>query len=180
MPEPVAPDEIPGVRLVKLKVFPDPRGRFIESYRREWFEGCPPMVQSNQSDSIPMVLRGLHFHRKQADYWHVTKGRVFVALADLRVGSPTRGRVASLEIGEGAEIGVYVPKGVAHGYLALEPCTLTYQVDQYYDDTDEYGVAWDDPDLGVQWPLDGAPLLSDRDRENPNAADLDEALLVRL
>ncbi len=180
MPDVVSPQEIPGVRVVELKAFPDSRGRFLETYRSEWFEGCPPMVQSNRSDSTKGVLRGLHFHRQQADYWYMTAGRAFVALADLRVGSPTRGRVASLEIGVGSERGVYIPKGVAHGYLALEDCTMTYQVDRTYDASDEFGVAWDDPQLGVPWPSEGAPLLSDRDQNNPKVADLDEALLVRV
>jgi dTDP-4-dehydrorhamnose 3,5-epimerase len=180
MSEVLEPQDLPGVRVVELKAFGDSRGRFIETYRKEWFEGCPPMVQSNRADSVKGVLRGLHFHRKQADYWYVTAGRIFVALADLRIGSPTRGKVATTVIGAGAERGVYIPKGIAHGYLALDACTMTYQVDCGYDSTDEYGVAWDDPALAVPWPCEGAPLLSDRDKSNPTVADVDEAHLIRM
>lgn len=171
----LAAEVIPGVRVVQLKPHVDARGRFIESYRQEWFPGRPAMVQGNRSDSEPHVLRGLHYHLKQADYWYVPAGRVFVALADLRRGSPTRGRVATLELGDGRDLGVYIPPGVAHGYYAIERSTMTYQVDRYYDPDDELGVAWDDPALAIPWPLimDGPPLLSPRDQKNPPQSGLD-------
>ncbi len=166
---------MPGVGVMPLKAHADARGRFIETYRQEWFPGRPAMLQGNRSDSVAGVLRGLHFHRKQADYWYVPEGRVLAALADLRAGSPTEGAVAVLELGRGAEVGLYVPPGVAHGYYALEAATMTYLVDQYYDPSDELGVAWDDPELGVPWPFEGKPLLSPRDEQNPRLAAIPAA-----
>ena len=170
-------EQIPGVKVVALTSHKDRRGRFLETYRQEWFPGRPPMVQSNRSDSAAGVLRGLHFHRKQADYWYVARGRVLVALADLRPGSPTRGRVVTLEVGDARDVGVYIPPGVAHGYYAITESTMTYQVDQYYDDSDEFGVAWDDPELAVPWGCSD-PVLSDRDKQNPTLAEIDPKLLV--
>ena len=174
------PQAIPGVKLVALKVFEDPRGRFIETFRQAWFPDCPPMIQGNRSDSAANVLRGLHFHRKQADYWYVPRGRIVAGLADLRVGSPTEGAVATVVLGEGEpERALYIPSGVAHGYYTLTEATLTYLVDQYYDNSDEFGVAWDDPALGLDWKLlDGRPLLSERDQQNPLASELDSSQAV--
>lgn len=157
--------------VVKLAEHGDARGRFIETFRQEWFPGTPPMIQSNRSDSRRGVVRALHYHMRQADYWYAPRGRIFVAMADLRPSSPSRGKTLTLEIGEGAELGVYIPPGVAHGFQALSDATLTYLVDRYYDASDEHGVAWDDPDLGIRWPITEA-VLSDRDRANPRLADI--------
>lgn len=168
-----------GVQVVELKLFPDSRGDFRETYRESWFPGRRPMVQGNGSRSQAGVLRGLHFHRKQADYWYVPFGRVLAALADLRVGSATQGKVALLEMGEGQERGLYIPPGVAHGYYALSDSMMTYLVDEYYDNSDEFGVAWDDPDLAIDWPGE-PPILSERDQTNPRVADLDPGTLVSL
>lgn len=129
---------LPGVLVVPLRSFEDERGRFVETYREAWFPDRPAMLQSNRSDSKAGVLRGLHFHRKQADYWVVARGRIQVGLADLRPGSPTHLQAATFELGE-ADSGVYIPPGVAHGFLALNDAALTYQVDQHYDGSDELG-----------------------------------------
>ncbi len=169
--ETVTAESLPGVRVVPLRSHPDQRGRFVETFRQEWFPGLPPMVQGNCSESYAGVLRGLHFHRKQADYWVVLRGRVLAALADLRPGSPTEGRVATVLL-EDRNVGLYIPPGVAHGYLALTDATLTYLVDQYYDNSDEFGVAWDDPDLAIPWGIP-EPVLSERDQSNPRVAQLD-------
>jgi dTDP-4-dehydrorhamnose 3,5-epimerase len=165
--------DIPGVVLVHLSAHADERGRFVETFRQEWFPDTPPMVQGNRSDSKAGVLRGLHFHLKQADYWYAPYGRILVALHDLRRSSPTQGDSMSFEIGEGADLGVYIPPGVAHGFQAVTDATLTYLVDQYYDASDEQGLAWDDPDAAIPWPL-ADPVLSDRDKQNPKRADIAE------
>jgi dTDP-4-dehydrorhamnose 3,5-epimerase len=162
---------ISGVVLVHLQSAPDERGRFLETFRQEWFPDAPPMLQGNRSDSHRGVIRGLHFHLRQADYCYAPSGTIFVALHDLRRSSPTRGATLSVTIGDGADIGVYIPPGVAHGFQATTDATLTYLVDQYYDNSDEHGVAWDDPDVGIPWPL-ADPLLSERDRTNPKLADI--------
>lgn len=136
------------------------------------------MVQANRSDSVAGVLRGLHYHLLQADYWYVTAGRMFTALCDLRASSPTRGAVETLEMGEGNDVGLYIPPGVAHGFLALTDVTLTYLVDRYFDPTDELGVRFDDPGIGIPWPA-GERILSDRDRTNPSLADVAPERLPR-
>lgn len=129
------------------------------------------MVQGNRSDSVKGTLRGLHYHLHQADYWYAPSGTILVALHDLRRSSPSSGRSLAFEIGEENEIGVYIPPGVAHGFQAVTDSTLTYLVDNYYDPDDENGLAWDDPDAAIPWPIPD-PLLSDRDKVNSKRADI--------
>ncbi|MFA5786348.1 MAG: dTDP-4-dehydrorhamnose 3,5-epimerase [Actinomycetota bacterium] len=154
---------IQGVYLVHLEAKADDRGRFLETYRAEWILGSPPMVQANRSDSLRGVLRGLHFHRKQADYWYVPSGRALVALYDVRRSSSTSGSRLGIEIGDGDEVAIYIPPGVAHGFLALTDVTMTYLVDSYFDGSDEFGVRYNDPDIAFPWPIKGEPILSERD-----------------
>ncbi len=93
---------IDGIKYVHLRGFGDERGRFMETFRREWFpERSWDMIQANRSDSVAGVLRGLHYHFHQVDYWYVPRGRIQVGLADLRIGSPTFGSSHVLEIGRG-------------------------------------------------------------------------------
>lgn len=158
---------IPGVKYVKLRVFADERGHFAETFRKEWFpERTWERVQTNRSDSKAGVLRGLHYHRNQVDYWYCPAGTLRVAMADLRAESTGYLQTETVEIGENNPMGVFIPVGVAHGFLALTDATLTYIVDNYYDGADEFGVAWNDPTLAIDWGID-EPLLSPRDRENP-------------
>ncbi|MGH2812037.1 MAG: dTDP-4-dehydrorhamnose 3,5-epimerase family protein [Actinomycetota bacterium] len=173
MAKPRASERIAGVWIVELEAFGDERGRFLETYRREWIPEAREMIQGNRSDSKEGVLRGLHYHLKQADYWYVPSGTALVALADLRRSSPTRGAFEAIEAGESAPLGVYIPPGVAHGFLALTDMTLNYLVDEYYDGADERGLAWDDPEIGFPWPRTD-PILSDRDRSNPRLAEIPE------
>lgn len=165
---------ISGVVVVALRLHADDRGRFVETFRHEWVPGASPMIQANRSDSKRGVLRGLHYHRRQADYWYAPAGRIFVAMHDLRRSSPTLGASLTVEIGEAHQLGIYIPPGVAHGFQALTDATLTYLVDRYYDSTDELGLAWDDPTAGIPWPLPD-PILSPRDRKNPKLEDIPEA-----
>jgi dTDP-4-dehydrorhamnose 3,5-epimerase len=163
--------EIPGVWLIRLQVHADARGRFMETYRSSWLPFAAPMVQGNRSESAPKVLRGLHYHRRQADLWVVQQGRVTTVLLDTRIGSPTEGKHATLQQGDGEELAVYIPEGVAHGFYAHDQVVMSYLVTGEYDGTDELGVAWDDPDLGIAWP-DEEPVLSERDQQNPRLADV--------
>ncbi len=130
------------------------------------------MVQSNLSRTRAGGLRGLHFHRAQADYWCVVEGTAFVALADLRAGSPSQDAHwwDTFDAAEGLR-GLYVPAGVAHGFLALTDLTMQYLVDQPFTDEDEFGIAWNDPALAIPWPHDD-PVVSERDRSNPPLADV--------
>ena len=170
--------EIDGVKVVRLTAHGDARGRFVETFRPEWFGEAPPMLQGNRSDSQAGTVRALHFHLRQADYWYVPFGRIMVGLHDLRRSSPTCGKTLAFEIGDSNEVGVYIPPGVAHGFQAVTDATLTYLVDRYYDPEDEHGVAWDDPDIAVPWPLSDV-TLSDRDKANPKLADIPPDALPR-
>jgi dTDP-4-dehydrorhamnose 3,5-epimerase len=159
-------DVIAGVKFVDLRVWVDDRGRFLETFRKEWFpERSWEIVQTNCSYSKANVLRGLHYHRRQVDYWFVPQGTIRVALVDLRRSSPTQSASQTLEIGEDNPTGVFIPVGIAHGFVALTDATLTYLVDNFYDGSDEHGVAWNDPTLGIDWGLSD-PVLSSRDRRN--------------
>jgi dTDP-4-dehydrorhamnose 3,5-epimerase len=168
----VAPttSNIDGVVIRPLTRHGDLRGGFVETYRKEWFDG-PAMLQGNRSDSASGTIRGLHFHAKQADYWLCMKGRLLVCLHDLRRSSPTYGVTQGVVLTGDTEAGIYIPPGVLHGFGALEDSTLTYLVDNYYDGDDEFGVRYDDPQVGFDWPIED-PILSERDRTCPFVADL--------
>ncbi len=171
-------DVIEGVYTVPLRVFGDDRGSFAEVFRREWF----PMVnwdemQMNRSISKPGVLRGLHYHLNQIDYWLLLDGRIRVGLADLRESSPTYKTGATIDLDAAEPTGLFIPSGVAHGFYAQTDMTLMYVVNQYYKGgEDERGLAWDDPELGVAWDVSD-PVLSQRDQENkPLSALVSEVL----
>jgi dTDP-4-dehydrorhamnose 3,5-epimerase len=184
------PDSVlPGVRFGAIARHADSRGAFRELWRASAFPALTPgdtgapagseprFVQANLSSSAAGVLRGLHYHRRQLDYWVVAAGRAFVALVDVRPVADGRGG-AVVETRElAADDWVVIPAGVAHGFLALEPLELVYLVTNEFDNRDELGFAWDDPAVGVPWPAlpatpDGQPILSDRDRSNPSLAEL--------
>jgi dTDP-4-dehydrorhamnose 3,5-epimerase len=157
--------------LVELQSHEDARGAFIEVWRQAWIGGSKPPQQANISISKSGVLRGLHYHLHQSDYWVLVKGRALVGLYDFRKSSVTSGDSQLIELSADKPQGLYIPPGILHGYYALEDCILLYLVDRVYDGTDEHGVAWNDPDLGLTWPVT-EPVLSPRDRENPKLAEV--------
>lgn len=164
-------DVIDGVVVVKLGLYGDERGFFVETYRRNWFPIGREMVQSNRAERKAGAIVGLHYHLHQSDYWYVVNGHARVILHDLRTGSPTDGATFVVDLGEvdGAahnHLGVYIPPGVAHGFSSITDLTLTYLVDGYYNPADELGLAWDDPAVAADWGLKD-PVLSARDRANP-------------
>ena len=168
---------IPGLVIVTPGVHRDPRGLFIETYRRSWFPNGREMVQANRADRKAGSAVGLHFHRHQADYWYVPFGRARIVLHDFRVVDAADAGTVTLDLGarpdgEHDHRGVYIPPGVAHGFAALTDMTITYLVDGYYDPADELGVAWDDPAIGADWGVE-QPVLSDRDQANPRREELD-------
>jgi dTDP-4-dehydrorhamnose 3,5-epimerase len=178
-----------GVRYGAVARHADERGSFRELWRAEASGGADaapddaaPFVQANLSTSALGVLRGLHLHRRQLDYWVVASGRAFVALVDVRPLLEDPGASAAVETRElRVDDWVVIPRGVAHGFLALEPLELLYLVTNRYDGTDELGFAWDDPAAAVSWPAipgtpDGRPILSGRDAANPSLAELVERL----
>jgi dTDP-4-dehydrorhamnose 3,5-epimerase len=161
---------IDGVRVVELEVRSDVRGSFVEFYRDSWLPGDRPALQGNVSRSAAGTLRAMHFHRKQWDYWFVVSGEAFVSLVDLRTGSPSEHATSTLRLSGATPRGLFIPPGVAHGFLAETDLVLEYLVDRYFDGTDEWGIAWNDPALGINWPTSD-PILSDRDRSNPSLAE---------
>ena len=187
------PSGLSGVRYGAIQRHADSRGAFRELWRASTFPALtladtgapagtePRFVQANLSTSAAGVLRGLHYHRRQLDYWVVAAGRAFVALVDVRPAERGEGS-AIVETRElAADEWVVIPTGVAHGFLALEPLDMLYLVTNEYDGSDELGFAWDDPAVGVPWPSlagtpDGRPILSDRDQTNPSLAELVERL----
>ncbi|MCU1371100.1 MAG: dTDP-4-dehydrorhamnose 3,5-epimerase-like enzyme [Ilumatobacteraceae bacterium] len=165
---------IAGVVVARPTIHADERGRFVETYRAEWFPGQAPMVQGNHAERRAGSVVGLHYHRHQADYWYVVRGHARAVLHDLRTGSPTEGATATVELGEVAggdhnHHGLFIPPGVAHGFAALSDLSLTYLVDATYDPADELGVAWDDPEVGADWGV-ADPVLSERDQALPRRA----------
>ncbi|HVX19262.1 MAG TPA: dTDP-4-dehydrorhamnose 3,5-epimerase [Acidimicrobiales bacterium] len=174
-------DLIAGVYVVTPRVFADPRGCFVETYRREWIPSGREMVQANRGDRCQGTVVGLHYHLHQADYWNVPTGVARVVLHDLRDQSPTDGATQVIDLGsppgtaaaEHDHRGVFIPPGVAHGFAALTDMTITYLVDGYYNPADELGVAWDDPEIGADWGV-AEPILSERDQANPRRVDLPE------
>jgi dTDP-4-dehydrorhamnose 3,5-epimerase len=161
---------IERVVLRELTPHGDARGYFVETYRKEWFpDGFEP-VQGNRADRGGGSVTGLHFHLHQADWWYFSRGRARFVLHDLRAESPTKGQTMVRDI-DGDHVGIYVPPGVAHGFAAITDVTLTYLVDRYYDVADENGVAWDDPDLAIDWGVTD-PIVTQRDSTNPRLADL--------
>ena len=161
------PTGLDGAVVVPLEWRADDRGAFTELFRGSWMPEAPPMVQANLSRSKAGVLRGMHFHRQQADFWALLSGKQFVALYDLRPGSTTNGQKAELWMDGSEQLrGLYVPPGVAHGFYAETEVELLYLVDHYYTGDDEHGFIWNDPDAGINWP-NSDPILSDRDRANP-------------
>lgn len=164
---------IPEVLLVKARKFADLRGFFSETYVAAAYAdmgiACD-FVQDNQAYSArPGTIRGLHFQlppQAQAKLVRVVRGAIFDVVVDLRRDSPTYGRWCSATLSaEGGEQ-IFIPRGFAHGLCTLEPDTIViYKVDGYYSAEHDAGIAWDDPDIAVDWPIDhGAIIASDKDR----------------
>jgi len=167
--------DIPDVVLVEAKAFDDGRGFFMETYKRSQFEGggIPQrFLQGNYSHSTARgVLRGLHYqmnpHAQGKLVWAM-RGEIFDVAVDIRKGSPTYGKwVGEVLSGENRRM-LYVPEGFAHGFMVLsDAADVLYQVTDEWDPKTERSIVWNDPDLGIKWPLDVTPLLSDKDAAAP-------------
>ena len=181
MPKITESELIKGVYIVEPSIFGDDRGRFLESFRKEWFpQRSWDVVQCNRSESVRGVVRGLHYHYHQVDYWFVMSGMIRACLADIRPNSPTYKATQTLDMGDDNMVGLFIPVGVAHGFATVsERVILTYVVDNYYNNQDEFGVAWNDPELNLDWGLSPADIvLSGRDSANPQLKDIDPASLL--
>jgi dTDP-4-dehydrorhamnose 3,5-epimerase len=157
---------IEGVRVYRLDMHSDSRGSFFEIFRREWLPDVfGENIQVNCSSSFTGTLRGMHYHLKQWDLWVPIHGIMNAGLADIRPGSSTYRKTMTMKLSGSESRGLLIPPGVAHGFAALTDLTMIYVVSSYYDGSDELGIAWDDPQLGIDWGVD-EPLLSGRDRDN--------------
>ena len=173
---------IPGVLILEPKVFGDARGFFMESYNARDFAQATGLsdvhfVQDNHSRSAKGVLRGLHYQLRQPQgkLVRVTRGAVFDVAVDLRRGSPTFGRWAGVELSEDNRRQFWLPPGMAHGFVVLsDSADFLYKASDYYAPAHERSLAWNDPAIGIDWPLAAhgiaAPLLSDKDRAAPPLA----------
>ena len=173
--------EIPDVVIIEPRVFGDSRGYFFESFsEREFKEQVADVnfVQDNESKSCFGVVRGLHFQKPphaQAKLVRVVKGKVLDVAVDIRKGSPTYGRHVEVELSEDNHRMVFIPKGFAHGFAVLsEEAVFQYKCDDYYAPETEGAVAWNDPDLDIDWrlPLDKV-ILSVKDTAHPSFKDAD-------
>ena len=161
---------IPDLLILEPKVFGDARGFFMESFNARSFQEATGLnvdfVQDNHSRSAKGVLRGLHYQIQQAQgkLVRVVRGSVFDVAVDLRKGSPTFGKWDGVELSEENNRQFWIPPGFAHGFLVTsESADFLYKTTDYYAPEHERSLAWNDPDVGVEWPLDGAPLLSAKD-----------------
>lgn len=176
--------ELAGVLVVEPKVFGDARGWFTETYSVERYRAAGitlPFVQDNLSRSSRGILRGLHLQSPHAQgklVW-VPEGSVFDVALDVRVGSPTFGRWFGTELSSDNHRQLWIPPGFAHGFMVTsEHCLFAYKCTDLYVPEAEIGVAWDDPAIGIRWPLPDA-VLSPKDRKNLPLAEIDPARLPR-
>ena len=162
-----------GVYIIDTKRYGDKRGYFIETYKESDFRAAGldyRFVQDNQSASRKGVLRGLHFQKThpQAKLVRVLRGEVYDVAVDLRGGSETYGKWAGVLLSGENHRQFMIPRGFAHGFVVLsETAEFAYKCDELYHPEDEGGIAWDDPEIGIQWPEAGEILLSEKDKKNP-------------
>jgi dTDP-4-dehydrorhamnose 3,5-epimerase len=175
---PVSPVLIPDVVFLEPRLFRDERGFFYESFNAEAFARTTGVavrfVQDNHSFSKRNVLRGLHYQIRQAQgkLIQVISGTIYDVAVDLRRTAPTFGRWTARTLRAELRQGVWIPPGFAHGFLVLsETAEISYKVTDYWAPQHERKIIWNDPDLGIEWPLDGTPLLSAPDLAAPPFRD---------
>ena len=169
---------IKGVYKIDVRKYGDNRGYFMETYKKTDFDEAGLVynfVQDNQSKSKKGVLRGLHFQKQypQAKLVRCIEGEVFDVCVDLRPGSPTYGKWEGVVLSAEKGNQFMIPRGFAHGFLVLsETATFCYKVDEFYHPEDEGGLMYDDPDIGIDWPVVGEMLLSEKDKNNTLLRDI--------
>lgn len=180
---------IDGVYVIEPTVFGDERGYFMETYSETEFEEIGitnKFVQDNQSKSRKGVLRGLHFQKQnsQAKLVRVIKGAVYDVAVDLRPGSPTYGKYEGVMLTEENKKMFMIPRGFAHGFLVVsDEAEFVYKCDDIYNHEAEGGLKWDDPDVGIEWPMDGIDeselLTSEKDGKWPSLKELSQTDLFK-
>ena len=171
--------KIKGVFIIEPKVFQDARGYFMEAWKQAEFDehvGRTVFIQDNESKSSFGVLRGLHYQKgdaSQAKLVRVIKGKVLDVAVDIRKSSPTFGLHVMVELSEENKRQFFIPRGFAHGFLVMsEEAIFTYKVDNPYAPQCDTGIRWNDPDLGIEWPIDPAQVLtSEKDLKQPLLKD---------
>jgi dTDP-4-dehydrorhamnose 3,5-epimerase len=173
----VVPAAIPDVLILEPPVFRDQRGYFLESYNRRSFREATKLevdfLQDNHSSSVRNVLRGLHYQirQPQGKLIRVTYGEVFDVAVDLRRSSPTFRKAVSARLDAASQRMLWIPPGFAHGFLVLsDRADVEYKATDYYAPEHDRTVRWNDPDLGIKWPLEGTPILSAKDASAPPLA----------
>jgi dTDP-4-dehydrorhamnose 3,5-epimerase len=180
MPERL-PTKLDGLVLIEPAVHGDERGFMVETYRRDEWAALGievEFVQHNHSRSAQGTLRGLHFQTEpgQAKLVRCSRGEIFDVAVDLRRGSPTYGRWEGHLLDDQAHRQLFLPVGFGHGFAVLsETADVTYLCSSVYDPVTESGIAWDDPDVAVEWPVE-RPLLSERDQQAPKLAEVADTL----
>jgi dTDP-4-dehydrorhamnose 3,5-epimerase len=170
--------ELNDVFLLEPRVFSDSRGFFLETYNERTFLElglAVHFVQDNQSHSEKGVLRGLHYQSEQAQgkLVRVLQGEIFDVAVDLRPGSGTFGKWAGVRLSSSTHRMIWIPKGFAHGfYVCSETADVLYKVTDFYAPKHERTLVWNDPEVGIAWPLTGDPTLSDKDRAGHRLSDL--------
>ncbi len=174
---------IPGPVLIRPRIFRDDRGFFLEMYKHSEFRAAgirEHLVQDNFSRSTQGVLRGLHFQKSpkvQGKLVTCLRGRIFDVAVDIRNRSPHFGKWAGVELTEENRHLLYVPPGFAHGFQVLsENAEVMYKCTEEYSPADDRGIIWNDPDIGIAWPLPD-PILSDKDGKQPRLRDADNNLI---
>ena len=176
--------KIPGLLIIDPVVHGDARGFFVETYSRDRYAEAGvsgDFVQDNLSSSRRGILRGLHLQhpRGQGKLCSVIEGEVFDVAVDVRIGSPTFGKWDGVTLSSDNKRQLYIPPGFAHGLcIVSERALFSYKCTDFYSVENEIGVAWNDEDIGIEWPID-APLLSDKDRANPKLRDISPDRLPR-
>jgi dTDP-4-dehydrorhamnose 3,5-epimerase len=174
--------ELPGVLVIEPDVFGDPRGFFLETWNRERYAAlgiADDFVQDNLSLSSHGVVRGLHYQMPytQAKLVYVIQGEVYDVAVDIRAGSPTFGKWYGANLSGENKRQLYVPEGFAHGFSVLSATALfAYKCSDFYRKESDSGIAWNDPDLGIDW-LIAEPSLSDKDQSLPRLKDVDASRL---
>jgi dTDP-4-dehydrorhamnose 3,5-epimerase len=168
------PTKIDGVVLFEPTVHGDERGFFVETFREDALGGLgidAEFVQDNHSRSEARVLRGIHRQAGQAKLVRCPSGRIWDVAVDLRPDSPTYKQWEGYDLDGSKHHQLFIPDGFGHGFCVLsDSADVIYRVSSYYDPELETGVAWDDPEIGIDWPIDD-PVLSERDKSAPNLAD---------
>lgn len=175
----IIPTEIPDVLLLEPRVFEDSRGRFLEVYQERKFAAAgidARFVQDNLSESRRGVLRGLHYQVKQAQgkLIYILQGEIFDVAVDLRNASPSFGKWVGVTLSSTKHRALWIPPGFAHGFYACsESAKVLYKVTDSYAPEHERTLLWNDPDVGIGWPVQGEPILSDKDRAGHLLRDLE-------